>query len=495
MRLASEIVERIRREPNWFIREFLGLDLYDLQQKIIQAVFTGNKRRVAVASCHSIGKTTLTAAAILTFLFAFPGESKVIFTAPTWRQVSNVIWAYVRAIYAKARIPLGGNMLTIPRFELSPDWFCLGFSARTSDFLQGFHAPKILIIVDEAPGVNEDVMKGIRGLMASGDVRVLLMGNPTSASGEFGRAFMGSRHMYEAFQVGCWDTPNFTAIRNDCMTAKTKEERWAIMRSAPLVRDYLIRPSFVADMEEEFGADSDIVKVRCLGQFPQGGDDHLVSIQETEEAVYRWEELESGDGWWLPENHLVYPGPIYGGLDVARFGKNRSVLALQSRYQFGFIRTWQGLDTVDLVGHVEQDCRQWRVDAINIDETGLGGGPLDNARRWDINTIAHGYLGGGSAKNPDRFCNLRAESFWNVRELHKAKIIAYPRQAKLMGQLSEIKYEFKQRQRILMSAKEDLEESTDEADAVAMACDHGEIVEGRKSKNRLTDWSKMHGRR
>lgn len=497
-RVGGEDILAVQRRgaerPLWWLKSFCGSDLWDKQKQIIVSV--RDNARTAVTACHAIGKTYLAASVIVQYLYCNP-DSIVILTAPTWRQVSEAVWREVRELHSRCKIDLGGRPQVVPRLELGPRWFALGFSATEPENLQGFHSKKILVIIDEASGVASKLFKGIRGLLASGDTRLLLLGNPTKPFGEFYDAFHGSRQMYQTFQVSAWDTPNLAPIRDECMAA-SPAERLKILRAAPCPRPYLIKPSFVADAEEEFGIDSDYYRVRVLGQFPRGGEAQLIPLYQTEEACNRYEELvTSGRGWWLPQNFEVYPESVYGGLDVARFGANRSALALQSEGQCGLLQSWQGLDTVELVSAVEPICSQFRVHQLQIDETGLGGGPLDNARRWAAETNAVGYLSGGRADNPVRFANRRAESFWGLRERHADGSICYPRSQRIQGQLSTIEYDHRPSRQIFIKSKSDMLESPDEADALAMAFDQGHLgqVAGRVSNREESNWRKLYGTR
>jgi hypothetical protein len=68
----------------------------------------------------------------------------------------------------------------------------VGLSTDQGVRFQGFHG-RVLIVVDEAPGVKADIWEAIEGIRAGGDVRVLALGNPTIASGPFHDAFTSNR--------------------------------------------------------------------------------------------------------------------------------------------------------------------------------------------------------------------------------------------------------------------------------------------------------------
>ena len=96
-----------QKDPLLFITKVLGSRPDDNQRKIINAIARYN--RVAVSSCHSIGKTFTSARLALWFLFCFP-KSLVLTTAPTTRQVNFLLWGEIRSAYKSSRVPLGGDL-------------------------------------------------------------------------------------------------------------------------------------------------------------------------------------------------------------------------------------------------------------------------------------------------------------------------------------------------------------------------------------------------
>ena len=96
---ARDILVRGRRDPAWFIQTVLGSPLWESQQAIVEDVFS--QSRIAVKAGHSVGKTYCAARATLAWFYLFPGASKIITTAPTWSQVSKLLWAEIGSVFAK----------------------------------------------------------------------------------------------------------------------------------------------------------------------------------------------------------------------------------------------------------------------------------------------------------------------------------------------------------------------------------------------------------
>src|SRR5690606_34428875 len=222
--------------------------------------------RTAVRSCHAAGKSHLGARLALSYVEQNP-RSIVVTTAPTSRQVRNVLWRNMRAAYAPHRGKLKGRMLT-ERYEISADWYALGFkgSDNNSDAVQGFHAENILVVVDEAAGVAESVMEGLEAILTGTGARLLLIGNPTSMSGTFRRAFHEDRHLYNTITINAYDTPNFTTfgITKDDMLNGTWEEKV----TGPMPYPALIDPVWVERQFQRHGPESSFCVSRIDAEFP-----------------------------------------------------------------------------------------------------------------------------------------------------------------------------------------------------------------------------------
>jgi phage terminase large subunit len=65
----------------------------------------------------------------------------------------------------------------------------LGLSTNQAENFQGYHGKSVLIIADEAPGIEVGLWDAIAGTMAGGKVHIVMAGNPTTASGAFFDAF------------------------------------------------------------------------------------------------------------------------------------------------------------------------------------------------------------------------------------------------------------------------------------------------------------------
>ncbi len=173
---ATSALEAIRIDPIAFSREVLRFEPWSKQQEILCSV--RDHRRTAVRSAHGVGKTAIAARTILWFLAAYP-NSKVISTAPTWHQVREQLWREVHVAYAAAGGFFDGQ-LDDTRLELAPDWFALGLSTDRAERFSGHHAEHLLLVVDEASGMDEAIYTAAESYLTSEGARILLIGNPTT---------------------------------------------------------------------------------------------------------------------------------------------------------------------------------------------------------------------------------------------------------------------------------------------------------------------------
>lgn len=167
----SQLQKEIQKDPVIFLDSVLGCGHWSKQDEIIRAVFSN--QRVCVKSCHGIGKTYIAARIAHAFMFAFI-DSIVVTTAPTFRQVENILWREMRISKARSLIPLGGNMLKT-KYELDEKWYAIGLSSDKDDNFQGFHAENLLVIADEASGIPDNTLNVMEALMTSQGTRELLI--------------------------------------------------------------------------------------------------------------------------------------------------------------------------------------------------------------------------------------------------------------------------------------------------------------------------------
>jgi hypothetical protein len=429
---AKKILDRARQDPVFFVRQVLGGDPWEKQEEILEAV--RDHKRVAVRACHGVGKTKVAAWVALWFLYTHP-NSKVITTAPTWHQVENLLWREIHAAHAASRIPLGGKVLQT-QIELGKQWFALGLSTDKPERFQGFHAEDILLIVDEASGVEQYIFDAAEGFLTSTGAKLLLIGNPTQLSGEFYNAFRSP--LYHKIHISAFDSPN--------------------LKAGKIVRPYLVTPEWVEDKRLKWGETSPLWYSRVLGEFPEQGDDTLIPLAWIEAAQQRWHTEQDG-------------GPIELGVDVARYGSDSTVIVVRRGNKASIVAQVYGQNTMEITGRVIDALRQTGASVAKVDEIGIGAGVVDRLReqRYPV----QGMNTSETAYDKERFANKRAEWYWGLRERFQSGDIAIPPDDELASQLASLKYKFDSRGRIQIESKEDMRKrglpSPDKADALMLA--------------------------
>ena len=427
-----------------FAADTLGVELWRKQREVLEAVRA--ERRVAVKSGNGLGKDFTAAVAVLWYL-QLHDPAIVLSTAPTFRQVRHVLWRQIHALYRRAAGRLGGRMLDT-RWELAEDRYAMGLSANDADQFQGFHSPNMFVVVDEAEGVGETIYEAVEAVMTSANPRLLLIGNPTVTSGGFHRAFHRERGIYRAITISALDSPNVEQGR--------------------IVIPGLTTAAWVEERRAMWGEASPLFRARVLGEFPERGDDNLIAVPDIEAAVYAGNGVGATGRSPLPS---AAGGPVVIGVDVARFGPDRSVVLVRRDNVVEDIRTYYDIDTADLTGRVANAYHELRPDRINVDEVGMGVSVVDHLRAQGI--PARG-INGASEPVRERACaNLRAEGFWTLARRFETHNIRIPHDAELMAELSSLRYRFNSRGKVLMESKEDMRSrglpSPDKADALMLA--------------------------
>ena len=500
--------ETFRRSPVGFAHEVLGVDLWAKQEEVLNAL--RDHRRVAVKAGNGVGKGFTAAVAVLWFLCSHQ-PATVLTTAPTARQVRHILWQEIRRLYRASAYPLGGKLL-VTRLELPHDRFALGLSSDEVDQFQGFHSPNMLIVVDEAEGVIEPIFEAIDAVMTTGSSKLLLIGNPTSITGTFRRAFHEERHLYHNITISALDSPN------------VKQQR--------VVLPGLTTHEWVAERVALWGEASPMYHARVLGDFSDRAEDTLISLTHIEQAIARGlqdptspsqglsqnsplpqrerarvrgnpdQESDAptilapheghetpspsqGEGWSLPRTRSGDGGeesdaptilaPTVLAVDVARFGADQSVLLLATPTAVLRLEAHHGLDTMQLAGRVVDAHRRWSPDRlperIVVDEIGVGAGVVDRLKELDLPVT--GINVGRPARQRTLFANLRAEGYWRLRELFSQSQISIPNDPELAGQLSSLRYSYNSRGQLIIESKDDARArgipSPDKADAMMLA--------------------------
>ena len=432
------------RDPVRFARAFLLHDVWSTQADILRAV--AKHRRVAVKACHSSGKTFIAAAAVLWFVSRY-SDGIVVTTAPTWTQVEKLLWGEIHKAVQRSRIVFP----TVNKTELhvGPGNYAIGLSTNEGVRFQGFHG-RVLIVIDEAPGVKAEIWEAIEGIRAGGDVRVLALGNPTIASGPFYDAFATNRDGWKTFTISAFDSPNLAGLSLGQLLALPDEE----LDRAP--RPYLVTRRWVREKFHEWGVGHPLWEARVLGQFPTQAEDALISLAWIEAAATR----PATDGG----------GAIVAGLDVAGPGEDETVLAIREGPSILALHVWAQSDPRGEVAAALAPYKH-RIETVAVDSVGLGYYFAKHLE--DLGYPVRSVNVGEASSDPERYRNLKAEFYWGLRMRFQNGEVAGLESERVIGQLAGIRYRHNARGQIEIEQKEEARKrgvrSPDRAEAIMLA--------------------------
>lgn len=452
------------------VRDIFGSTLWDHQEQILTAV--RDHPKVAWRSSHGIGKTYVCARLVLWWLFSFP-YSIVITTAPTWRQVEDLLWKEIRSCYYNSAFDLGGH-LSPSATQLAIDgkeWVAIGLSTNDSNRFQGYHSEHLLVVVDEAAGVAEEIFEAIMGVLTSAHCRLILIGNPTDIGGQFYRAFRTEG--WKTGKTAAWDTPNFKelGITREDIINNTWEAKVPRKDNGDFDWPYpwLITPKWAHDAFLEWGTSHPAWFARVEGEFPEQGEYNVIPLGWIEQAQDRWPDV-------VPDRKE----PIVLGVDVARGGMDLSAIAVRQGAKILSIETFSNMDGPLLAGEIAVRYRRLKASRANVDIIGLGAAVEDALKDpvyHDITVVPVNVATSSDVLDSDgnrKYQNLRAELWWTLREALDPKTkdpLALPPGDSLLGDLAAPKYDFRKGW-IQIEAKEEtkkrLGRSPDEGDAVML---------------------------
>lgn len=433
-------------EPVAFSRDVLGIEAWTLQAALLAAV--AQHDRVACRSGHRVGKSITAAIAALWWVLTRP-LARVVLTAPTARQVREVLWREVRHLHRAAKMPLGGELNETPdgglRFADGREVF--GIATDQPERLAGLAGANMLFVVDESSGVSEAIFEALRGNLAGGG-KVLLLGNPTRTTGTFFDAFNAKAKLWHGLHIPSQASPNVTGEA-----------------SVP----GLATAAWIAEMREEYGENSPFVQVRVDGDFPTQASDCVIGLGLLEAARTRWNELMAGNG-----RGFAQLGPLEVGVDPARFGDDESVIVLRRGPVALQPVAFRALDTTALTEQVLRLVRDQALASekpiIRVDTCGVGGGVADQLRRHrDIDVRD---INAGARASLDKYQRCRDELWFCLRDWLKSGG-ALPPDAKLERELADPRYSMTPSGKIAVESKDEmkarLKRSPDRADALALA--------------------------
>lgn len=417
----------------------MGITLWEAQKLVAEALI--DKRRIAVRSGHGVGKTFIVACIVLWWLYARKGL--VVTTAPTWEHVEGVLWREINSIAERALVPLPGTPFQTER-RITNTWYALGLSTNKASAFQGRHHPRLLVVLDEAPGVDEQVHLEVSTLATGEKNCILMIGNPTQTSGTFWEAFKRP-DIWFPLHINCLDHPN-------------------VKQNKELIQGAVTR-GWVEERMKVWGVGHPFWHSRVLGDFPPTSTRGVIPMYLVERAMNEEERARA-------HNEARTAGaPIIFGLDVARYGENKCVLIARQGDAVILVESWHHASTMETSGRVTKMFREMAPQLVIVDEVGVGAGVVDRLRENGLPII--GFNSGHRAFTPGQFANRRSELWWLLRNRFEHRRLWLPKHDILFGELIAPEYEHTSAGRVRVESKETMLErgvaSPDHADALVMS--------------------------
>jgi hypothetical protein len=334
--------------------------------------------RSAIASGHGIGKSAMVAWLIL-WLMSTRAHCKGIVTANTGIQLETKTWSEL-AKWWKMAIHKDWFVHTATSFyhaQHKDTWRmdAIPWNLERTESFAGLHneGSAVVTIYDEASAIPDQIWEVSDGAMTDGEPFWFAFGNPTRNSGMFYKCHHTLSHRWHTRQI-------------DSRDVRITNKR------------------YLNELVNDFGEDSDRVRVRVRGMFPRGGSQQYISGETIEGAFERKLQYD-------------YTAECVLFADVARGGGDSSVVGLREGRIVDRNNVWEldERDSMVLAKFIYDKWVKLKPDVVHIDEAGLGGPILDRLKEMGVRPI-RGVNGGAQASNPREHKNMRAQMYSNLKE-------------------------------------------------------------------------------
>lgn len=418
---------------------------------------TDNPRH-SVRAGHGVGKGVVIAILALWFPLTHY-DAKAVLTANSQDQLRDNNWPEIKKWSHRLPQPLR-DQIQIDEEKLylkaAPEMsFVVRRTASRSnpEALQGIHAEHVMYLADEASGIFEMVFEVAQGSLSTRGAIACLFSNPTRTSGFFHKTQTALRSTWKGVRVNCEDVPRAKGHIDDIIKA--------------------------------YGKDSNRYRVRVLGEFPTADDDTVIPLELVEGAKGRKV---------TPLNHW----PVWG-LDVARFGSDRTVLTKrQGNVLLEPPIIWKNKTTTQVAGLVVDEYRRtvsdMKPEEICIDVIGYGAGVVDilSERGSEFKGRVTGInVAESAAVDPQNF-RLRDELWWLGRKWFEDRDCSIPVTGceDLISELTTPTYDFTASGKRIVARKEDVKKdlgfSPDIADSFLLTMAAGVYQRENPDRHRRT---------
>jgi hypothetical protein len=350
------------------------------------------------------------------------------------------------------------------------DHYAIGFSTDKPPRAEGWHAPSILFIFDEAKGIPRWLWDASRGSMTGGFCRWLVVSTTdgVQVGDEFWKIFQGDQSEWNRIHVSAFDSPYVTGekFRGIDVPDPLRPDRFRRTWKAPA--DFQIQiatANYIKTCYDDWGKDSVLSLTKVHGEIVDAGSDSIIKLSQVMEMFGNWDKPDfNGDG------------ADEGGIDVARGGTDDTVFKHRKGMKLIDSKTISttGLPEKAKLVYIADEAERFfaynKKMSLKIDDTGVGGGLTDILQARGYNVIPVCF--GGGANEPDKYPNVASEMWFEVGKIiHE---IACPKNDRLMTELVNRKSKgLDKKGRRVVESKDDYKargfRSPDDADGFLLA--------------------------
>lgn len=430
------------------------------------AASAGDVIQEAVASGHGVGKSALVSW-LIKWAMDTMQDTRCVVTANTQTQLLTKTWPELAKWHRMSLTRAWFNLTATAMISTLPGhdktWRCdaVPWSQTNTEAFAGLHneGKRLLLIFDEASAIIDKVWEVAEGALTDAETEIIwcVFGNPTRNHGRFFDCFRGKgKSAWNTLQVDSRTVPgiNLTKIRS-----------WI----------------------QEYGEDSDFVRVRVRGVFPRAGNLQFIAHDDVAAAMARACYAYETSGKVM-------------GVDVARHGEDQSCIVRRQGRKVHKLKRLRIKDLMQLAARVAEAIDEFKPDMVFVDATGMGWGVVDRLVQMGYTNVV-GVQVGEKAQDESRFRKLRDELWYRMREAIQDGA-SLPVDTELEAELTTPEYGFDDRQRYVLESKDDMKgrglASPDGADALAVTYFTPvapSAPQEPKWKSRLNDLARQRRRR
>lgn len=393
--------------------------------------------KIAVSSGHGIGKTALISWILYWGQSTCP-DCKCVVTANTGTQLDTKTWPEIQKWFNLSInshwFDIAATSISIRDKVHSKQWRidAIPWNEQRPESFAGLHnqGKRIIVVYDEASSIPDKIWEVTEGALTDKNTEIIWIafGNPTRNTGRFAECFGKYKHRWITKQIDS---------RTVAGTNKNQIQQWI----------------------DDYGEDSDFVRVRVRGVFPRSGTSQFISTEEVGKCLgYQ------ADGYSDDQKILA--------VDVARFGDDQTVFCIRQRTKVYPLIKFRGMDTQQVAGHIADVYKNVPgIETVIIDGGGLGSGVVDRTRQLiPPFRVVDGNFG-TDAIDKITYFNCRAELWGLMRDSIRSGL-DIPDDTELISDLTAVEYGFSNKNQIQLEKKADMKarglSSPDCGDALAL---------------------------